>query len=708
MARSVYITSSEGDSGKSTVALGLLELLTARTGRVKVFRPVTKSPERTDRVIDLLLDHPAVQQEYSSAIGVSYKELHENEEAARNTIVSRFHALANGSEGVPSADMILVLGSDFQDISTGQELHSNASIATDLGSPVLLVIPGFHRNADEVALATQMAMEEMRHSHAEVVSIVANRVDPGQCQSVNQGLTEHFPNMAVSVIPEHPLLTAPTVGDLGEAVGARALLGNPEWMLRESRGLVVAAMSLPNVLTKLYEDATVIAPGDRSDLLPGLLMAHQSGTFPHLSAIILTGGFTPEPSIQRLLAGLHNDLPVLACPLDTYPTTSILHNVKSPVRRGSTVKIQTARRLFTEHVNAEPLLQAIQAADAEVVTPVMFGFRLLERARSSKRHIVLPEGEEPRILDAASRLLRLGVADLTLLGDRIELLKKAGSLGLDISAAQILSPFDPELVDRFSEEYTKLRAHKGMTQEKARKIVTDVSYFGTLMVHMGLADGMVSGSIHTTAHTIKPSFEIIKTKRGTSIVSSSFLMCLSDRVLIYGDCAVNPEPNSEQLADIAISSADTAVKFGILPRVAMLSYSTGDSGHGAEVDKVRAATEIVKQRAPELLVEGPIQYDAAVDPTVGASKMPGSKVAGQATVLIFPDLNTGNNTYKAVQRSAGALAIGPVLQGLNRPVNDLSRGALVEDIVNTVAITAIQAQEYPATTLRLDSHGNFS
>lgn len=367
---------------------------------------------------------------------------------------------------------------------------------------------------------------------------------------------------------------------------------------------------------------------------------------------------------------------------------------------GSRVKIETALRVFNDSVDGDALLSAIDVGNGTTMTPLMFQFQLIERARSDRRHVVLPEGDDVRILQAAASLLRLGVAELTLLGDEKLLRANASAAGLDIGSANILSPNDPQLVERFAAEYTRLRATRGMTIERARKVVTDVSYFGTMMVHLGLADGMVSGAAHTTAHTIKPSFEIIKTVPGTAIVSSVFLMCLADRVLVYGDCAVNPDPTAEQLADIAISSATTAAQFGIEQRVAMLSYSTGTSGAGADVDKVRRATEIVHQLRPDLLIEGPVQYDAAVDEGVAAAKLPDSEVAGKATVLIFPDLNTGNNTYKAVQRSAGAVAIGPVLQGLNRPVNDLSRGALVADIVNTVAITAIQAQETSATADR--------
>jgi phosphate acetyltransferase len=333
----------------------------------------------------------------------------------------------------------------------------------------------------------------------------------------------------------------------------------------------------------------------------------------------------------------------------------------------------------------------------------MFEYELLSRARENKKHIVLPEGTDDRILRAASTLLQRQVADITILGDEATIRARATELGLNIADATVLDTHSGEMFEEFAAEYARLRAHKGVTVERAREIVSSVSYFGTMMVQLGYADGMVSGAAHTTAHTIRPAFEVIKTTPDTSVVSSVFMMCLEDRVLVYGDCAVNPDPTAEQLADIAISSAETATQFGVAPRIAMLSYSTGDSGAGADVDKVRQATEIVRTRRPDLEVEGPIQYDAAVDASVAASKLPDSAVAGRATVFVFPDLNTGNNTYKAVQRSAGAVAVGPILQGLRKPVNDLSRGALVQDIVNTVAITAIQAQGIEAAALAAEA-----
>jgi phosphate acetyltransferase len=354
-------------------------------------------------------------------------------------------------------------------------------------------------------------------------------------------------------------------------------------------------------------------------------------------------------------------------------------------------KIDTALALVDKYVDIGDLLAQLAIPIPTVTTPQMFEYQLLDRARSHRKRIVLPEGNDDRILKAAGRLLQRGVADLTILGDEAEIRPRAAELGVDLDAATVLNPRTSELCDQFAEQYAQLRKRKGVTVEQARETIHDVSYFGTMLVHNDIVDGMVSGAVHTTAHTVRPAFEIIKTRPDVSTVSSIFLMCLADRVLAYGDCAIVPGPTSEQLADIAISSARTAAQFGIDPRVAMLSYSTGSSGIGTDVDKVRTATELVRKRAPDLLVEGPIQYDAAVEPSVAATKMPDSPVAGRATVLIFPDLNTGNNTYKAVQRSAGAVAIGPVLQGLNKPVNDLSRGALVSDIVNTVAITAIQA-----------------
>jgi phosphate acetyltransferase len=687
VSRSVYIASPEGFTGKSAVALGLLDALTREVDSVGVFRPLTTSSgsDDVDLIVDLLVNQPGISQTYEEAIGVTYDAAREDVDEALHVIVERFGQLSD------RFDVILVVGSDYTDVASGTELSFNAKIAANLGSPVVLVVHGRERTPEQILAAAESAIAELRANHAHTVAVIANRVDHDAAEAIRNTFKK-LPEVVTAAIPESPLLSAPTFRALAEAAEARLVLGTESWMDREAMGVIVAAMSLPHVLDRLIADAAVIAPSDRTDLIPGLMLAHQSGTFPPLAGILLTGGYQLPDSIRRLAEGVQQDLPIALTDLGTFTTAERLMRVRGPITKDSSRKIETAHRAFAEQVDQAALLAAIDVSASDVRTPLMFEYQLMERARADRQRIVLPESEDDRILEAAAILLRRGVADLILLGEETKVRARASALGLDLDEATIVSPLETELVEKFAAAYAEARAHKGMTLERARDIVTDISYFGTMMVHLGLADGMVSGAVNTTAHTIRPALEFVKTKPGVSTVSSVFLMCLADRVLVYGDCAVIPEPTTEQLADIAMSSADTAQQFGIDPRVAMLSYSTGTSGSGAEVEKVRAATALVAQRAPHLQLEGPIQYDAAVDPEVARTKLPNSAVAGRATVFIFPDLNTGNNTYKAVQRSAHAIAIGPVLQGLRKPVNDLSRGALVSDIVNTVAITAVQAQ----------------
>jgi phosphate acetyltransferase len=688
VSRSVYIAAPEGLTGKSAVALGLLDALTREVGSVGVFRPLTTSGSGSDELdltVDLLVNQPGISQSYEEALGVTYDAARANADEALHIIVERFGQLTD------RFDVILVVGSDYTDVASGTELSFNGKIAANLGSPVVLVVHGRERSPEQVRAAAASAIAELRANHVQTVAVIANRVAEDAADAIRRALAE-LPDVVSAAIPESPLLSAPTFRALVEAAGGELVLGSQAWMDREALNVIVAAMSLPHVLDRLVPDVAVIAPSDRTDLIPGLMLAHQSGTFPTLAGLLLTGGYEIPESIQRLSEGVQQDLPIAMTDLGTFTTAERVMRVRGPITKASSRKIETAHRVFSEQVDQAALLAAINVPASEVLTPLMFEYQLIERARIDRQRIVLPESEDDRILEAAAILLRRGVANLILLGDETKVRARASALGLDLDEASIVSPQDPELVERFAAAYAEARAHKGMTLELAREVVTDISYFGTMMVHLGLADGMVSGAVNTTAHTIRPALEFVKTKPGVSTVSSVFLMCLADRVLAYGDCAVIPEPTTEQLADIAISSAETAQQFGIEPRVAMLSYSTGTSGSGAEVEKVRAATALVRERAPDLLLEGPIQYDAAIDPAVARTKLPNSPVAGRATVFIFPDLNTGNNTYKAVQRSAHAIAIGPVLQGLRKPVNDLSRGALVSDIVNTVAITAVQAQ----------------
>ncbi|WP_029289656.1 phosphate acetyltransferase [Cellulomonas sp. HZM] len=684
MARTIYVASPEGDTGKSVVALGLVDLLTRTVQRVGVFRPVARSTETKDFVLELLLEHDGVDLEYDECVGVTYEELLPDPEAALSRIITRFHDVEK------QCDAVVVVGTDYTDVAGPTELAYNARIAANLAAPVVLVVNGRGRKPEALHQAVEVAVAELDANHAQVAAVVANRCAPGGLDAVREALTKD--GTPAWALPESPLLTAPTVGQLMEAVGGTQIAGDEGLLAREVLDVLVGAMSIEHLLDRLADGAVVITPGDRSDVLLGLLLAHQAEGFPTLAGIILNGGFDPAPTVTRLVEGLGSRLPIISTSLGSFRSASAAASTRGRLTADSERKVQTALATFEQHIDGAALLAALDVARPEVVTPLMFEYALLDRARGDRKRIVLPEGEDDRILRAASTLLQRQVADLTILGDETTIRTRAAELGLAIDDAQVVDPHDPQWVDRFAQEYAQMRAHKGMTVERAREIVPSVSYFGTMMVQLGLADGMVSGAAHTTAHTIKPSFEIIKTAPGVSNVSSAFLMCLEDRVLVYADCAVIPDPTAEQLADIAISSAGTAEQFGIEPRIAMLSYSTGESGTGADVDKVRQATALVRERRPDLSVEGPIQYDAAVDASVAKTKLPDSAVAGRATVFVFPDLNTGNNTYKAVQRSAGAVAIGPVLQGLRKPVNDLSRGALVQDIVNTVAITAIQAQ----------------
>jgi phosphate acetyltransferase len=691
VATRIFITSAEGQTGKSTVALGVLEALNRQAGRVGVFRPVGRAGGR-DHVLELMLEHDSVDLGYDECVGVSYERVHADPDAALAEIMTRFQAIQS------RCDAVVILGSDYTDVAVPTELSFNARVAANLGAPVLLVLGGRSgdspaRTPDDLRQVAEVTVAEMHTQHASLLAIVANRVDPDHlAETVAAIQSTVSAGTPVWALPEDPILVAPTVGSLFRATDAELLFGDRALLDREALGFVVAGMSMENVLPRLIEASILVVPGDRMDVLVGALMAQASGTFPKLSGVILNGGFPVSPQIEQLISGSGVTLPIARTDFGTYDTARRLATTRGRFAAESPHKYTRALALFEGNVDAGALLDALKVTTASVVTPLMFERTLLDRARADLKHIVLPEGGDDRILQAANALAQRGVVKLTVLGDESKIRTRATELGLDLGQVQVLSPFDPELRQRFAEEYVRLRSHKGISFEMAADTVTDVSYFGTMMVHLGLADGMVSGAQHTTAHTIRPSFEIIKTKPGVKVVSSVFLMALADRVLVYGDCAVIPEPTVEQLADIAISSAETAQQFGIEPRVAMLSYSTGESGSGADVDKVRAATQLVRERRPDLLVEGPIQYDAAADPEVAAKKMPGSPVAGKATVFIFPDLNTGNNTYKAVQRSANAVAMGPVLQGLNKPINDLSRGALVRDIVNTVAITAVQAQ----------------
>ncbi|MFF5175495.1 phosphate acetyltransferase [Micromonospora sp. NPDC000089] len=688
MARSVYLTSVGSGGGKSTIALGLAELLSRQVERIGVFRPLVAGA-RPDPILALLQDRYRVEQPTAELAGASHAEAvalvaDGRREELISRIVERYRAVER------QCPAMVVVGSDFADGGDGagpRELAFNARLATEFGSVVVPVVDGFGQPPEAVAAAMRGAYHDLEDLGATVLAVIANRVS---------GPTP-LPDLPVPAyaIPEVPAVSAPTVAEVAAALGATLLAGDDAALGRDVLDYVVGAAHVPTLLDHLTEGALVITPGDRADLLVAASAAHVAGQV-SVAGLVLTLGERPDPRAMRLVEGLNTGLAVLSVPSDSYDTVAASSRIEGRPSPANPRKVEAALGAFENNVDTVDLARRLSVSRSERVTPLMFEYDLLDRARADRRRLVLPEGTEERILRATEILLRRGVADLTLLGRPDDIARRTRELGIDVTGADVVDPATSPLRDEFADRYAKLRAHRGVTQELAHDVVAQPNYFGTMMVATGHADGMVSGATHTTAATIRPAFEIIRTVPGVSVASSVFFMLLADRVLVYGDCAVNPDPDAAQLADIAISSADTAARFGIEPRVAMLSYSTGASGSGADVEKVAAATRLVRERRPELLVEGPIQYDAAIDPQVAATKLPDSEVAGRATVFIFPDLNTGNNTYKAVQRSAGAVAVGPVMQGLRRPVNDLSRGATVPDIVNTVAITAIQAAGEPS------------
>ncbi|AGI87797.1 phosphate acetyltransferase [Streptomyces albidoflavus] len=691
MARSVYVTGTDRGDGRQVFELGLMELLTRRVDRVGVFRPLVH--DGPDRLFEVLRGRYRLSQDPATAHGIDYRraagiQAEQGTDALVSQLVDRYLAVARDYE------VVLVLGTDYADTQLPDELALNARLANEFGASVLPVVGGRSQSAESVRAEARNAYRAYHALGCDVLALGVNRVAAEDRDVVAQRLGARLP-VPCYVLPDDPALSAPTVRQISRALDGTVLLGDDAGLARDVLDFVFGGATLPTFLHALTPGCLVVAPGDRADLVVGALAAHSSGT-PPIAGVLLTLGERPDPEVLRLAAKVAPGTPVVSVPGNSFPTATRLFTLEGRLDAATPRKAETALGLFEDWVDTGELLDRISVGSTDRVTPMMFEHKLLERARADRRRVVLPEGLEERVLRAADVLLRRSVCDLTLLGPVDAIRKKAADLGVDLGAAELIDPQESELRKRFAERYAQLRAHKGVSVELAYDVVADVNYFGTLMVEEGLADGMVSGSAHSTAATIRPAFEIIRTRPDATLVSSVFFMCLADRVLVYGDCAVNPDPNAVELADIAVQSALTGARFGVDPKIAMLSYSTGSSGSGADVEKVREATALARERRPDLLIEGPIQYDAAVEPTVAAAKLPGSEVAGQATVLIFPDLNTGNNTYKAVQRSAGAVAVGPVLQGLRKPVNDLSRGALVQDIVTTVAITAVQAQESDA------------
>lgn len=693
--KGIYIATAEPNSGKSIVTLGLMQILLGKAAKLGYFRPIIDDFEKgvIDNHINTVTKHFNLDLKFKDAYAFKRSEVikkknEDKDDEIISKIIEKYKALEE------RFDFVLVEGTSFSGEGSMIEFDINIQIARNLGIPAIILASGMGKPTEELVGNLQIAFDTFKDNGVEVLSVIANKVEPNKQEEIVAELKKHFPkDIIVNAIPSDPSLSNPSIKEIVDELGAKILFGSA-YINNQAGNFSVGAMQLRNYLMHLKENGLVITPGDRADIILGALQAHVSDNYPSVSGIVLTGGLVPEDSIIKLIEGLSDIVPIISVEGGTFAVANAIGTIKSQIYAENTQKIITSIKNFEKHVNVEALEERLITFKTNKMTPRMFQYNLLKKAKSDKKHIVLPEGLDERILRATKQLIDLDAVKITLLGDKTQIETKIAALdlGLDLNTVTIINPVESEYFEAYTKTLYELRKHKNVNLAMAKDLMEDVSYFGTMMVYNGDADGMVSGAVHTTQHTIRPALQLIKTKPDASIVSSVFFMCLEDRVSVYGDCAINPNPNSEQLSEIAISSAATSLAFGIEPKIAMLSYSSGTSGVGVDVERVRTATEMVKTKRPDLTVEGPIQYDAAVDNKVGMAKLPNSKVAGQANVFIFPDLNTGNNTYKAVQRETKALAIGPIIQGLNKPVNDLSRGCTVEDIFNTVIVTAIQAQ----------------
>jgi len=690
--QSLYIASTEPQSGTLIISIGFMEMLKGKYTNVAFFRPIIPDSKEDETHIGFIREHFGLKIPYEDCIGFTESEVirafaEDREEALIESLIAKVDHLQK------EYDFVLIDGYPRNRFATTFDFDINLKIAKNLGTVFCPVLNAKDKSAKEISNEIQILSEMILAEGCKELAIFVNRCDMSIVEKVQKGTLDFGKEKQVYCLPESREIDTPTLRQIVKVLDAKVILCEDEQLNHLVKSSKIAAMGAANYLERIAEDHLIIVPSDRNDILLASHLSYAAKNHPNISGLILSGGIEVDPVIITLIKDFPlAPIPILSVESDSYNTAIAVEKIKPKITPADIHKITLIKALFDTHINKEKLAQSFRESKNGVITPMMFEYRLFQTARTDKKTILLPESEDERILKAASILLQRDIVNLILLGEKEEIEHRSAQLRLDLSKAQIISPSQNDLLEKFTEQFYELRKNKGLTLPAAQDAMAHTNYFATMMLYNGMVDGIVSGASHTTADTIRPALQIIKTKPGISIVSSIFFMLLDTKVLVYGDCAVNLDPTAEQLAHIAISSAETAAQFGIEPRVALLSYSTGSSGSGPDVEKVRKATKLAQELRPDLLIEGPIQYDAAIDMKVAKKKLPGSKVAGRATVFIFPDLNTGNNTYKAVQRSTGATAIGPVMQGLRLPVNDLSRGCLVDDIVNTVAITAIQAQ----------------
>ena len=675
-------------TGLTSISLGLLRAL-QRSGRRPVYyKPVSYKPT------------PAGDTE--AAIVFANKLFHLNPPPPQP--LSKVEELVGAGR---DDDLIELMVSDFDlvtaaehdvaiiegvvpDSERGFLSNKNAQIAAALNANVILVAAAGNHSAEQVADQINLAAQEYANSHTDVAGFIINRYhgNDSKAFAAEVAAKVRSDTPCMGVLPFAPEQSLRRMADIAGYLNAQVIAGQ-EHLGNRTKEIVVAAQNAAHMHHRITSGALVITPGDREDILMAVSLKILSGV--PVAGLLLTCGTAPSPAVHGIISpALSQNVPVLLTEHDTFATAYALAHQDQTIPADDTERMETMVEFVAEHVDVEELCRHIGQPRQLLMSPPAFRFRMMEQARAANRRIVLPEGDEPRTVEAAAICQSKGIARCVLLAKPEAVREVAANRGITLPEG--LEIIDPDTIrEQYVAPMVELRKNKGLTPGLARQALEDSVVLGTMMLQQDDVDGLVSGAVHTTANTIRPALQLIKTAPGASLVSSVFFMLMPEQGFVYGDCAVNPEPTAEELADIAIQSAESAKAFGIDPKVAMISYSTGTSGSGADVEKVKEATRLAQEKRPDLLIDGPLQYDAASVPSVGRQKAPDSKVAGQANVFVFPDLNTGNTTYKAVQRSANVLSIGPMLQGLRKPVNDLSRGALVDDIVYTIALTAIQA-----------------
>ena len=698
MGTNIFITATEPHSGKSAIAIGIIDALERIVPNVGYFKPVGQRYKDNKKVdADALLIRHLFQlkDDLKDLSPISLNDAHKMKEASYDKIIKSYKKI--------SADksIVVIEGTDYTSTTSALEFDINAELSKDLSAPVLLIAKGSDESIDEIISNISVCRDSYKDAGCDFLGVIINGFESVTFDEDLKKLKKRLKKEHITlfgIVPNTPMLQRPRLKEVIEKMNAEVIYQGDD-LSKVIMGTKIFAMGLENALNHFRSapEQLVIVAGDQSSKIVNLLAYHNSEKSPGLSGILLTGGFNPGEQTMDLIEGLKAPLSIVSVKEDTQVAAVKINEISGELQKDDIERIFLINMIVDKFIDIKALYSHLGVQKANVKTPKMFLYELLEQARSDQKRIVMPEGTEDRILRATERIIDSGICEVTLLGEPDCILEAAGKISnrtvkVIKNKVNMINPAGFDAFDDYAETLYQLRQHRGVTKDRARDILIDPNYFATMMVYKGDADGFVSGTQHSTASTIRPVLQIMKIKEGVSLASSIFFMCLPDRVVVYGDCALVENPDARQLADIALTSAETARSFGLDPYVALLSYSTGSSGKGEDVDKVREAAEIARKKNPDLPIEGPIQYDAAVSPDVAKTKIKDSTVAGKATVYIFPDLNSGNIAYKAVQRAANITAIGPVLQGVTKPANDLSRGATVDDIVYTTAITVVQAQ----------------